>query len=404
MKRLFLVCMVLFGLISCGQKNDNVGTSRVVTNDKILSFSSEEDFATYLLSNYYRYIDRKEYFNITDFVTPEILPLMEIKVEVWHKRIDRFSLVYNDYGIEIIPSGFESVSYSNGIKYVTFLIKRVWREHAGGELSTSQYAVRLGIRKELENSYKLVSWISDGGLQFPLINEWYNEALKNGFSVNEVIERYRESCGRSLDALEEFLKPKKPTEDSADSKYTENVGLLSSLDRNAIKKWARDNFDRTYPSSAISGVSYYDFSVQMGMYDCTNFVSHALVAGGATMNDKGESGVTGEDVWYFRGNGNRSSSWAGVNQLYGFLTRWNAGNNSVGPYAELKSLEDAEIGDVVQFRYGDTWRHSGIITGVTGGITYTGRTSPSARNDDAEVKKAYADGYRLIHLLGDYTN
>lgn len=65
---------------------------------------------------------------------------------------------------------------------------------------------------------------------------------------------------------------------------------------------------------------YYDFSKIKNNYDCTNFVSHALLAGGAKpYKPSGATGIIGTG-WYYTNLDNRSSSWSGVSYLYSFLT------------------------------------------------------------------------------------
>ena len=82
----------------------------------------------------------------------------------------------------------------------------------------------------------------------------------------------------------------------------------TSLNYTAIKNWARQNFNKANPSSGGSGVPYYDFSKIKNNYDCTNFVSHALLAGGAKpYKPSGATGIIGTG-WYYTNLDNRSSS------------------------------------------------------------------------------------------------
>ena len=122
------------------------------------------------------------------------------------------------------------------------------------------------------------------------------------------------------------------------------------------------------------------------------------------MHDNGKSGIQGTDQWYYRDTANRSSSWAGVNQLYEFLTRSNPGDSNIGPYATEKEVTyaNAFTGDIVQKHNGTTWRHSMIVTKFSGGQVYvTGRTSPNSNNDDVLVSEIIGE-LRLLHLEGNY--
>ena len=67
------------------------------------------------------------------------------------------------------------------------------------------------------------------------------------------------------------------------------------------------------------------------------------------MHDDGLSGIQGTDQWYYRSTSNRSSSWAGVNELYAFLIRSNPSDSNLGPYAVEREVTyaNAYIGDIV---------------------------------------------------------
>lgn len=103
------------------------------------------------------------------------------------------------------------------------------------------------------------------------------------------------------------------------------------------KRWA---FDRN--------PKYYNFENLGG--DCTNFISQILHAGGCPMNNSKING------WYYYNLNNRSPSWTGVEFLYQFLIN----NKSIGPIAKLCSIEELEIGDIIQlkFRNNEFFGHS----------------------------------------------
>ncbi|WP_281170123.1 amidase domain-containing protein [Paenibacillus pinihumi] len=63
-----------------------------------------------------------------------------------------------------------------------------------------------------------------------------------------------------------------------------------------------------------------------GNWDCTNFVSHALLAGGAVVYDTNGTGISSTG-WYYRRLSNRSSSFSGVPNLHNFLVN----NTTKGP-------------------------------------------------------------------------
>lgn len=190
--------------------------------------------------------------------------------------------------------------------------------------------------------------------------------------------------------------------------------MLYYIDKASVVKWARENFFKSLPESANpSFVSrYVDLSlIGYDNYDCTNFVSHAILAGGAPTYDTGGLGISASG-WYFRDLGNRSSSWSGVAPLFDFLIS----NKARGPVGEYRRYEDIysgsfdfEAGDIIQFNNGGFWRHTGIITGF--GYTpdgrlealVTGRTDSGLYNDNTPASEIYPGlPRRVIKLLGYY--
>lgn len=95
---------------------------------------------------------------------------------------------------------------------------------------------------------------------------------------------------------------------------------------------------------------YYNYDPIGG--DCTNFISQCLYAGSNIMNYNSANG------WYYRNGNDKSPSWTGVEFLYKFLTT----NKSVGPYGSEVSLDELELGDVIQLSFnGTTFGHSLIV-------------------------------------------
>ena len=157
------------------------------------------------------------------------------------------------------------------------------------------------------------------------------------------------------------------------------------------------------------------FSTIANNYDCTNFVSHAILAGGSPVYDTGYSGIQGSG-WYFRNISNRSSSWSGVNNLYSFLTV----NTTRGPKATSIAYSDYwapggtpcpyTYGDLIQFHSGTTWIHSGVITTMfplSGSTTtleagVTSRTSASKYTLNMRQSEIYSGKSRRVLVLNGY--
>ena len=112
---------------------------------------------------------------------------------------------------------------------------------------------------------------------------------------------------------------------------------------NYAKRWA---FERN--------PKYYNFEYIGG--DCTNFASQVLKAGGCIMNYKKWMG------WYYDNVNHRSPSWTGVEYIYDFLVN----NEGPGPIAKACSIDEVEVGDLVQINFGkdDKFDHTPVIVRI----------------------------------------
>lgn len=132
--------------------------------------------------------------------------------------------------------------------------------------------------------------------------------------------------------------------------------------------------------------AYYDFESIGG--DCTNFASQCLYAGAGVMNFTPTTG------WFYRSASDRSAAWAGVEYLYRFLIK----NKSVGPYAHLVPLSEAQPGDIVQLgNRAGAFYHAPVITAVQPVILV------AAHSFDALDKPLYSytfDTLRVLHIDG----
>ena len=72
--------------------------------------------------------------------------------------------------------------------------------------------------------------------------------------------------------------------------------------------------------------------------NCTNFVSQAIYSASCVMN------YTPTFGWYYVSMDDRSPSWSGVDYFYNFFVS----NRAEGPFASDVSLDQTEIGDVIQ--------------------------------------------------------
>ena len=195
------------------------------------------------------------------------------------------------------------------------------------------------------------------------------------------------------------------------------MSTVSYNQRSQIANYAINNCKKTNPTSGNSAyASYVDFTTLNG-YDCTNFASHSLLAGGAVEKNTGDRN-TG---WFFNGTAtaNRSASWSGVVEFNNFLTS----NTGTGPKGQNLTLNynvpssntNWLIGDIIQIKYnGNTqYGHTTIITNCgynADGYTVfpiissrSGASMLSSSNQNEPLTTAYplytsVQSYRLIHI------
>ena len=245
-----------------------------------------------------------------------------------------------------------------------------------------------------------------------------SKILQSKSGVNVIDDSIFEKQSQQFN-LEKINKPATPSTEPPEIEGDvplHHSKALNTLNKTAIKNWARANFNVSQPSSGGSSVPYYDFSQMTGAFDCTNFVSHALLAGGAKPYDTGGTGISSTG-WYYRSTANRSSSWTGVPNLYNFIV----GNTGKGPtgtgmvydFYDI-GLRYYEIGDIIQHQNDiAVWRHSTVVTGYyypgaphgeyVVGAFVTGRSKQSVGmvNDNEPAESIYPGlPKRIISLKG----
>lgn len=123
--------------------------------------------------------------------------------------------------------------------------------------------------------------------------------------------------------------------------------------------------------------------------NCTNFVSQSIYAGSCVMN------YTPTFGWYYISLNDRSPSWTGVEFFYNFITE----NKGVGPFGRSASLDEIEIGDVIQLGNNeDGFYHTLLVVGFEGDDTLV-----AAQTDDAYRRPLSTYTYdfsRFIKILG----
>lgn len=168
---------------------------------------------------------------------------------------------------------------------------------------------------------------------------------------------------------------------------------ITAIQRNKIVNYALANCDFVSPTSGNSALipQYFDFSQYSGNYDCTNFTSHCLLAGGAKFNETANTG------WYYKSMSNRTPAWSGVEYFYNFISS----NTGDGPQAEIKSLTTycpmnqmtCELGDIIQIDRGKdgNYDHNVVVTGFYSYNSYSNNAMISGRSGSSNGLSKWFD-------------
>lgn len=413
MKRVLITLMVIATFFSISITASYAESSSFSKEKKYIIDTENElvSFAVDVVEKYYKNKDLGENNDISKLVSGEALKLINTKIEMGQFQNKTLDCSYNDYKIEVLPFDIENW-YKDNEKIVMILqVKRSWFYDDNDEKTTSSELQEMTVSKNKNDKYVVDSCYDKyESVTLGPIDEIHKKTLLSKASVDtklkEYLSNFKSQCLDKRQQMLEEQSTRPPIDKKLELELNKEVKLRSHkyFTRSDIRIWARDNYDKDQPESSTSSVPYYDFSEIPKAFDCTNFVSHALLAGGAEMHDDGGSGIVGTDQWYYRNNSNRSSSWAGVTQLHEFLTRSNPGDNNIGPYVEEKDLnyQNAFTGDIVQGYNGDVWMHSTVVTKFKNRKVYvTGRSADGMYNDNQLATTIYGQ-QRLLHLKGCY--
>lgn len=439
-KSLFILCFaLLFALVGIVPVSASI---KEQLKDKLEmdELGKIEESTLKLLEKYYLNKDLGNNQELVELDSSEIGEYVESKTNFNRKVKDIFEEKLENYSVD-----FEVISVVQDKDYIILEVgSHIKFNYLGSNVSSGYGEVSIIVFKNEDVGSEIVDWYIKGDL--------YDEKFRGEKSIDDFItsisvdekiefkkdiernqEIYQEKVLEGLELqkekeirqIEKTYNNKNIDDNISELLIDQNDSALlmavsNSLSKSDIAKYARNNYNKTNPSSGNGSTPYYDFSQISGAYDCTNFVSHALLAGGAPMYNNSSAGIQGTSYWYYRSTANRSSSWAGVKELYSFLTS----NTTKGPYGTSKSdtgMMDLsqldvkyEVGNILQIHNGTTWRHSTIITdnyGILRQIGYsrfyqyvalvTGRTSPGVYNDNIRAD-TYTGDKRIITLKGYY--
>lgn len=412
-----------------------VSADNISDGDYDLSVAGAYEFAESFLTEYYRAKDLCEAYDFSEYIQiPALETFVNGRIEKsWHGKTLYGSATTRNYSIEMILR--ETELLTDCIRFDVAV--RVSFVYAGADFS-SGYGERMtvlvsetadgytisDIHDDYEpyfSSYRESTTVSDPNYWYSVDEEeliaWQQakiasatasaakqaevQAEADALAAQMAAEQTEEEANNCSDF---FL-----LEESTDSSIepTSTSSTLYSLGKTYMVNWARANFNQENPITGNASLVpvYLDFSTLGENHDCTNFASHALLAGGAVFN---QVGTTNRTSWYYLGmnTNQRSTSWSGVEPFYDFLTT-NTVQGPAGyevPYV-VSSEQQFKLGDIIQLTDSPTvWKHTTIITSFIGyKPLVTGRSSPDKYNDNVFVhvlQEVYDEAVRVIHLTG----
>ena len=377
--------ILAFALVAviCASVSDVFSHPSCTTEKNIISM------ARATIELFYKYKDRGDTNDLSNILDPPILSLLADKADAQQYVSNLYENAKQNYNIEIILLENIKIDLQACMKFQV--------------ITTFQYQKTPEIDTEVsEVVYVMYDYDKERITDIYTPDHFYDMAVRN-LGTDATAESFGSlSASLSADIIsrQNLLKGNiiKIYHSQLFWKAADHADSLpgSALDQAAVITYVRNNYNKAAPSSGNSTVPYYDFSQIPGNYDCTNFVSHALLAGGAHIYDTGGFGISSSG-WYYRTLSNRSSSWSGVNQLYQYLMSNTVPYYPCGVCMEYSHHDGAwETGSILQF--GSTlsnFYHSTIITEKTysadGKKVYayvTGRSSDIQYNNNQAVDDA----------------
>ena len=121
--------------------------------------------------------------------------------------------------------------------------------------------------------------------------------------------------------------------------------------------------------------------------NCTNFVSQSILAGSCVMNFLPIYG------WFYLSSNRRAPAWTGVEFFYNFMTT----NTGVGPYGREATIEELQVGDVIQLQNADgIFYHTLIVSELKDGEILV--CANSVDSLDRPLSTYDYAGLRVIHI------
>ena len=325
----------------------------------------------------------------------------------------RYGEEYNNYSGEFTVV---DTQYTDGKIYCKVICEKTFTYKGRSSASASGCHVYLTFTKNDENQWVISDMYEKESADINLRGLYsFEQYIASDTSVTESL---LESLSEKITSYDTYIAScYEPDTETVETSNTVSSSVLletspcllasvrasGTFDRLEMVYYAIANAALDEPESGNSTYAEYVPFETLGTatnpsYDCTNFVSHVLLSGGAIPS----SG------WYFNSSSDRTASWSGVTSFYNFITT-NSSNGPYGtevPYTESISAQ-YDIGDIIQIDYSSTsyWDHSTVITGFDTNGTYipliTSRSEAGSYNIDEKITDEYEDDdYRVIKLNG----
>lgn len=395
---ILILCMVS-GTFAFADSDYKKTDSPVINTDTLAS-----DIST-TVSNYYYSKDISGTFNEDPSFTTDIASYLANKVETQQHVTDLYDTNKENYDIDVTLIN-HIIDANSNIASFEFQVLTTFN-YIGCDFDTTVSEV-VEVKFDLTTN-KIID------LYTPM--DYYDEFVRSEDNSISKSSNGGKETNPEFDLTPSVIEKQEQLNQNINSRYNAiaseeiaNASIIttraSSLNNTAIVNWARSNYNKNQPSPGKSSVPYFDFSEISGAYDCTNFVSHAVLAGGAKINDTGGSGISSTG-WYYRNINNRSSSWSGVDQFYNYMTTNTKANTAYGTtYVYSHNGGMWNLGSVMQFDFDgkNGYNHSTIITKRTSsdGRYYayvTGRTGDNNYNNNKSADEM-SPGYnpRVINV------
>lgn len=364
------------------------------------------------LYDYYHKINMKEDIDASKHINDiKLLQYIELKHTIMKNRLVRQNIEVSHSSIDV--SYYNHNISDNKIEIIyNVLIKRQYK--GCDEVAESMRQVKLEFAN-VNGFVNITDYFEFTHFDLNVLSIQKNYDSQNSLSINPRNKStYNFEFNDNLIEILEHISTKETEffdrlESTSHIKTSEiERTSVSSTARQNMVSYALNNCSRNNPDSGnILYAPYYDFSDISGAYDCTNFTSHCLLAGGTSESPN----------WYFNSLSSRTPSWSGVNQFYEFIVN----NTGIGPQAEERTLAYScpysytnwKTGDIIQIKYSGygypDYGHNTIITGSYSPSTYsytpriTSRTSKNSYNRNEILTVEYPIGswvldYRLLYL------